>query len=132
YPGIRKVLKEPGGGLTGEFGTKASAVPFGPLPITAVGVFRLVKSRAETSGEKRHWIERVLDEQSEFIFKLESAHFHAGLIVRGVNRLAFQRPGERAHDLLQGPVVVSQPYHRRRLNARLRHILHGFFLQKRR
>ncbi len=30
-PGIRKVLKEPGGGLTGELGAKAPAAPFSPL-----------------------------------------------------------------------------------------------------
>ncbi len=63
-PGIRKVLKEPGGGLTGELGAKAPAAPFSPLPITAVRVFRLVKSRVKTSGEIRRWVKRVLHEQN--------------------------------------------------------------------
>ncbi len=80
------------------------AVPFSPLPITAVRVFRLVKFRVETSDEKRHWVERVLDEQSEFIFELESAHFHAGLVARGVNRLAFDAAGRTCTTFLNGPL----------------------------
>src|ERR1700736_6110238 len=36
YPRIRKVLKEPGGGLTGEFGAKAPAIPLSALSIAGV------------------------------------------------------------------------------------------------
>src|ERR1700694_816447 len=96
YRGIRKVLKEPGGGLTGEFGAKAPAIPLSPLSIAGVGVLRLVKTGVETGGEKRHWGQRVLHEQNEFIFQLESAQFRAGFVVRGVHGLAFQWPGEGA------------------------------------
>src|SRR6266446_9398753 len=92
YPGIRKVLKEPGGGLTGEFGAKAPAIPLSALSIAGVRVFRLVKPRVEASGEKRHGVKRVLDEQLEFIFQLERTQYRARLVMRGVYGLAFQRP----------------------------------------
>src|SRR6266403_2023223 len=131
YPGIRKVFKESGRGLTGEFGAKAPAISFRPLSIAGVRVCGLVQPGVETAGEKRHGIKRILDEQNEFIFQLESAQFRAGLVVRGVHRLAFQGPGKGAHDLLQRSVVVFQPHHRRRLNARRGRIFRGFFLQRR-
>ena len=131
YPGIGKVLKERGGGLTGEFGAKAPAIPLSALSIAGVGVFRLVKPRVETSGEKRHRVKRVLDEQLEFIFQLEGAQYRARLVMPGVYGLAFQRPGEGANGLLQWSVVVFQPHHRRRLNARRRRILRSFLRERR-
>src|SRR5216684_3170406 len=131
YRGVRKVLKEPGGGLIGEFGAKAPPIALRPLSITGVRVLRLVNPRAEAGGEKRHRVKGILDEQDEFIFQLERAQYRAGLVVRGVHRFAFQRPGERSHDLLQRPVIIFYPHHRRRLNARCRPILHGFLWQRR-
>src|SRR5216683_5549706 len=131
YRGVRKVLEEPGGGLIGEFGAKAPPIALCPLSITVVRVLRLVNPRAEAGGEKRHRVKGILDEQDEFIFQLERAQYRAGLVVRGVHRFAFQRPGERAHDLLQRPVIIFYPHHRRRLNARCRPILHGFLRQRR-
>src|SRR5712664_2356762 len=96
YPGIGKVFKESRRGLTGEFGAKAPAISFSPLSIAGVRVCGLVQPGVETGGEKRHGIKRILDEQNEFIFQPESAQSRAGLVVRGVHRLAFQRPGKSA------------------------------------
>src|SRR6267378_5249903 len=130
YPGIRKVLKEPGSGLTGEFRAKAPAVALSALSIAGVRVFRLVKPRVETSGEKGHRVKRVLDEQLEFIFQLEGTQYRARLVMRGVYGLAFQRPGEGANGLFQWSVVVFQPHHGRRLNARCRRILRSFLRER--
>src|SRR5260370_41826991 len=84
YPGIRKVRKEPGSGLTGEFRAKAPAISLSALSIAGVRVFRLVKPRVEASGEKRHRVKRVLDEHREFIVQVEGAQYRAGLVMRVV------------------------------------------------
>src|SRR5713226_7136129 len=126
YRGVRKVLKEPGRGLIGEFGAKAPPIALRPLSITGVRVLRLVNPRAEAGGEKRHRVKGILDEQNEFVFQLEHAQYRAGLVVRGGAPLCVPtagrtcpRPSSTArHNLLSAPSAPAErtlPPHSSRL-----------------
>ena len=95
---VSKVGEESLRGLAGEVGSKPLAITFHPLPESGVLVVRLIEPGIEARCEKRQGIEIIVNEENEFVFRLERAQGRARLVVR-VQRFTFQCPGECTHGL---------------------------------
>ena len=77
----------------------------------------LVQARIEAGAEKRYGIQRILQEENEFIFGFKRTKENAWFVAWRIDGFAFESASEKTNGLLHRTLVVLKADERRRFDA---------------
>ena len=115
--GKGEVLEELRRRLIGEARAISLRITFCSLTECVIAIRCLVQARIEAGAEKRYGIQRILQEENEFIFGFERTEENAGFVSCRANGSAFKRAREKTNGLFHWTLVVLKADERRRFDA---------------